>query len=99
MAADLAERAEVQLAYAIGVADPVSVLVDDFGTGKVESEKLSKAVRNVFGLRPKEIIDGLDLKRPIFQKTAAYGHFGRDLPEFTWERPDKADELRKEVGL
>ncbi|MBT3352178.1 MAG: methionine adenosyltransferase [Nitrospinaceae bacterium] len=99
VAADLAERAEVQLAYAIGVADPVSVLVDDFGTGKVESEKLSKAVRNVFGLRPKEIIDGLDLKRPIFQKTAAYGHFGRDLPEFTWERTDKADELRKEVGL
>jgi len=99
VAAELAERAEVQLAYAIGVADPVSVLVDDFGTGKVESKKLSKAVRHVFGLRPKEIIDSLDLKRPIFEKTAAYGHFGRNLPEFTWERTDKTDELRKEVGL
>ena len=99
VAADLAERAEVQLAYAIGVADPVSVLVEDFGTGKVAPEKLSKAVRDVFGLKPKEIIEDLKLRRPIFQKTAAYGHFGRDLPEFTWEHTDKVDELRKKVGL
>jgi S-adenosylmethionine synthetase len=99
VAAELAEKAEVQLAYAIGVAEPVSVLVDDFGTGKVAPEKLSKAVREVFGLKPKEIIEDLKLRRPIFQKTAAYGHFGRDLPEFTWEHTDKVDELRKKVGL
>ncbi len=99
VAADLAERCEVQLAYAIGVADPVSVLVDDFGTGKVEPKKLSAAVRNVFGLKPKEIIEGLDLRRPIYQKTAAYGHFGRDLPEFTWEHIDKVDDLHKELGI
>jgi S-adenosylmethionine synthetase len=99
VAADLAERCEVQLAYAIGVADPVSVLVDDFGTGKVKPKKLSAAVRNVFGLKPKEIIEGLDLRRPIYQKTAAYGHFGRDLPEFTWEHTDKVDDLRKELGI
>ncbi len=99
VAADLAERCEVQLAYAIGVADPVSVLVDDFGTGKVEPKKLSAAVRNVFGLKPKEIIEGLDLRRPIYQKTAAYGHFGRDLPEFTWEHTDKVDDLHKELRI
>lgn len=99
VAAGLAEKAEVQLAYAIGVAEPVSVLVDDFGTGQVAPEKLSKAVREVFGLKPKEIIENLKLRRPIFQKTAAYGHFGRDLPEFTWEHTDKIDELRKKVGL
>jgi S-adenosylmethionine synthetase len=99
VAADLAERCEVQLAYAIGVADPVSVLVDDFGTGKVEPKKLSAAVRNVFGLKPKEIIEGLDLRRPIYQKTAAYGHFGRDLPVFTWEHTDKVDDLHKELGI
>ncbi|MFC1492217.1 methionine adenosyltransferase [Nitrospinota bacterium] len=99
VAADLADRAEVQLAYAIGVAEPVSVLVDDFGAGKVAPEKLSKAVRNVFGLKPKEIIEDLKLQRPIFQKTAAYGHFGRDLPEFTWEHTDKVDDLRKELGV
>ncbi len=99
VAAELAERCEVQLAYAIGVADPVSVLVDDFGTGKVEQKKLSAAVRNVFGLKPKEIIESLDLRRPIYQKTAAYGHFGRDLPEFTWEHTDKVDDLHKELGI
>jgi len=98
VAARLADRAEVQLAYAIGVAEPVSVLIDDFGTGKVAPEKLSKAVRSVFGLKPKEIIDSLKLQRPIYEKTAAYGHFGRDLPEFTWEHTDKADDLRSELS-
>lgn len=73
--------------------------MDDFGTGKVEPKKLSAAVRNVFGLKPKEIIEGLDLRRPIYQKTAAYGHFGRDLPEFTWEHIDKVDDLHKELGI
>jgi len=99
VAAGLAERAEVQFAYAIGVAEPVSVLIDDFGTGQVAPEKLSKAIRAVFGLKPREIIDGLNLQRPIFEKTAAYGHFGRDLPDFTWEHTDKVDDLRSELGL
>jgi S-adenosylmethionine synthetase len=94
VAAGLAERAEVQLAYAIGVADPVSVLVDDFGTGSVDSGKLSKAVRDVFGLKPREIVEDLKLKRPVFQETAAYGHFGRSGAGFTWELTDKADDLR-----
>ena len=99
VAAGLAERAEVQFAYAIGVAEPVSVLIDDFGTGQVAPEKLSKAIRAVFGLKPREIIDDLNLQRPIFEKTAAYGHFGRDLPDFTWEHTDKVDDLRSELGL
>jgi S-adenosylmethionine synthetase len=99
VAAGLAERAEVQFAYAIGVAEPVSVLIDDFGTGQVAPEKLSKAIRAIFGLKPREIIDDLNLQRPIFEKTAAYGHFGRDLPEFTWEHTDKVDDLRSELGL
>ncbi len=94
VAADLAERAEVQLAYAIGVADPVSVLVDDFGTGSVDPDKLSQAVRDVFGLKPKEIIDDLKLRRPVFQETAAYGHFGRSGSGFTWELTDKVADLR-----
>ena len=98
VAARLADRAEVQLAYAIGVAEPVSVLIDDFGTGKVAPEKLSKAVRSVFGLKPKEIIDSLKLQRPIYEKTAAYGHFGRALPEFTWEHTDIAHDLRSELS-
>ena len=99
VAAGLAERAEVQFAYAIGVAEPVSVLIDDFGTGQVAPEKLSKAIRAVFGLKPREIIDDLNLQRSIFEKTAAYGHFGRDLPDFTWEHTDKVDDLRSELGL
>ncbi len=94
VAANLAERVEVQLAYAIGVADPVSVLVDDFGTGSVDPDKLSKAVRDVFGLKPREIVENLKLKRPVFQETAAYGHFGRSGAGFTWELTDKADDLR-----
>jgi len=99
VAAGLAERAEVQLAYAIGVADPVSVLVDDFGTAEADPRKIAKAVREVFGLKPREIIDGLDLRRPIYKKTAAYGHFGRSEPEFTWEKTDKTEDLRTAVGL
>ncbi|MEE9273909.1 MAG: methionine adenosyltransferase [bacterium] len=99
VAADLADKAEVQLAYVIGVADPVSVLVDDFGTGKVDKAKISGAVREVFGLKPQEIIEDLKLRRPIYQKTAAYGHFGRNEPEFTWEFTDKAADLRKATGV
>ena len=98
VAAGLADKAEVQLAYAIGVADPVSVLVEDFGTGHVDSNLLSGAVREVFGLKPREIIDHLDLRRPIFKNTAAYGHFGRSEPEFTWEKTDKTSELKTAVG-
>jgi len=99
VAAKLATRCEVQLAYAIGYPEPVSVLVDTFGTGNVDEGKLSKAVREVFGLKPREIVEGLDLKRPVFEPTSAYGHFGRtskkDLESFTWERTDKVDALLK----
>jgi S-adenosylmethionine synthetase len=95
VAAGLAERAEVQLAYAIGVPDPVSVLVETFGTGKVSREILQDLVRKNFALTPKGIIESLDLRRPIFQKTAAYGHFGRTDPDFTWEKTDKAEALRE----
>ena len=98
VAAGLADKAEVQLAYAIGVADPVSVLVEDFGTSHVDSKVLSKAVREVFGLKPREIIEHLDLRRPIFSNTAAYGHFGRSEPEFTWEKTDKTADLKTAVG-
>ena len=99
VAAGLAERVEVQIAYAIGVAEPVSLLVHPFGTSKVAPEKISAAVRKVFPLTPKGIIDFLDLRRPIYKKTAAYGHFGRNDPDFTWEKTDKAEALRKEAGL
>ena len=99
VAAGLANRVQVQLAYAIGVADPVSVLVETFGTGKVEESKLSEIVREHFQLTPKGIIESLDLRRPIYQKTAAFGHFGRTEPEMSWERPDKADALRSAAGL
>jgi len=98
VAAGLADRCEVQVAYAIGVAKPLSVMVNTFGTGKVDEEKLAKAVREVFDLRPKGIVQQLDLLRPIYAKTAAYGHFGRELPEFTWERTDKVAELKAAVG-
>jgi S-adenosylmethionine synthetase len=99
VAAGLAERALVQLAYAIGVADPVSVLIDTNGTGKVSDEKLTELVRKHFKLTPRGIIESLDLRRPIYRKTAAFGHFGRTEPEFTWERTDKADALKKDAGL
>ena len=99
VAAGIADRCEVQLAYAIGIADPVSVLVDTRGTGKVDEEKLPGLVRDHFKLTPAGIIDSLNLRRPIFKKTASYGHFGRTEPEFTWERTDKADALRRAAGL
>jgi S-adenosylmethionine synthetase len=99
VASGLADRVEVQIAYAIGVPDPVSVMVDTFGTSKISEEKLSGMVKNHFPMKPREIIKHLDLLRPIYAKTAAYGHFGRSEPEFTWERTDKAALLRKEAGL
>ncbi len=99
VAAGLAEKCEVQLAYTIGVAEPVSVLVESFGTNKVPNEKISELVRKHFPLKPADIIKHLQLLRPIYKKTAAYGHFGRDEPEFTWERTDKAEVLRKDAGL
>ena len=99
VAAELADQCEVQLAYAIGVADPVSVMVDTFGTGKVEEEKLADIVRETFPLTPKGIIDYLDLRRPIFKATSAYGHFGREEEGFTWEKTDKAEVLKFEAGV
>ncbi|MBN2292818.1 MAG: methionine adenosyltransferase [Pirellulales bacterium] len=99
VAAGLANRCEVQLAYAIGISEPVSVLVDTEGTGKVEDAKLCEIVREIFPLTPGGIIEYLDLRRPIYRKTAAGGHFGRDDPEFTWEKTDKADELAKAAGI
>jgi len=99
VAAGLADKAEVQLAYAIGVAEPVSVLVDTFGTGKVSDEKLTALVRANFQLTPKGIIESLKLRRPIYQKTAAYGHFGRNDADFTWEATDKAAALKQQAGL
>jgi len=99
VAAGLAERCEVQLAYAIGVADPVSVLVETFGTSKVDSAKLSEIVRANFKLTPKGIIESLNLRRPIYRKTAAYGHFGRMDPDFTWEATDKAAKLAADAGI
>jgi len=97
VAADLAERVEVQLAYAIGVAEPVSVLVDTFGTGKTSEQRLEDLVRETFQLTPRGIIESLKLRRPIYKKTAAYGHFGRKEPEFTWEATDKAAQLREKA--
>ncbi len=98
VAAGLATRTEVQLAYAIGVAEPVSVMVDTFGTGKLSDPVIVELVRKHFKLTPRGIIDSLDLLRPIYKKTAAYGHFGRREPEFSWERTDKAAALRREAG-
>ena len=94
VASGLADRVEVQVAYAIGVADPVSVMVDTDGTGKVPEDKIVEAIREIFPLSPKGIIEYLNLRRPIYKKTAAYGHFGRNEEDFTWERTDKADALR-----
>ena len=98
VAAGLAERCTVQLAYAIGVAEPVSVLVDTDNTGHVPDEKISDLVRAHFNLTPRGIIETLDLRRPIYRKTAAFGHFGRCEPEFTWERTDKANALRADAA-
>lgn len=99
VAAGLAERLEVQVAYAIGKAQPVGLYVETFGTGKVSDDAITRAVLDVFDLRPKAIIDQLDLLRPIYAQTAAYGHFGRELPDFTWERTDRVEELRASAGL
>ncbi|HRY43954.1 MAG TPA: methionine adenosyltransferase domain-containing protein, partial [Thermoanaerobaculia bacterium] len=99
VAAGLADRAEVQLAYAIGVADPVSVFVETFGTERVDPAILPGLIRDHFRLTPKGIIEMLDLKRPIYRKTASYGHFGRRLAEFTWERTDLAEPLAKAAGI
>jgi S-adenosylmethionine synthetase len=99
VAAGLAKKCEIQVAYAIGVARPVSILVETFGTGRIADEKLAKLVEKHFDLRPKGIIKALDLLRPIYFKTAAYGHFGRDEPEFTWENTDKAAALKADAGL
>jgi S-adenosylmethionine synthetase len=94
VAAGLADKVELQVAYAIGVAEPVSIMADTMGTGKVEEAKIVDAVREIFPLNPKGIIDYLDLRRPIYRQTAAYGHFGRSEAEFSWERTDKAEALR-----
>jgi S-adenosylmethionine synthetase len=99
VAAGLADKAEVQLAYAIGVAEPVSVLVETFGTGKISQAKLTELVRKNFSLTPKAIIESLNLRRPIYKQTAAYGHFGRTEPEFTWEATDKAAKLAEQAGV
>src|SRR5688500_12792640 len=99
VAAGLADRATVQLAYAIGVAEPVSVLIDTDNSGHIPDEKISEIVRTNFNLTPRGIIETLDLRRPIYRKTAAFGHFGRTEPEFTWERTDKANALRADAGL
>ena len=99
VAAGLADRLEVQVAYAIGRAAPVGLYVETFGTGHASDETITRAIRDVFDLRPQAIIDRLDLLRPIYAQTAAYGHFGRELPEFTWERTDRVEELRAAAGL
>ena len=99
VAAGLASRCEVQLAYAIGVAEPVSVSVGTFGTNKIDESKIIELIRNNFELKPAGLIRALNLLRPIYQKTAAYGHFGREIPEFTWEATDKANELKIQAGL
>lgn len=99
VAAGLATRCEVQVAYAIGKAEPVGLFVETFGTAKVDTDRIEKAIDEVFDLRPAAIIRDLDLLRPIYAQTAAYGHFGRELPEFTWEKTDRVDALRKAAGL
>jgi S-adenosylmethionine synthetase len=99
VAAGLAERLEVQVAYAIGKASPVGLYVETFGTGVLPDKEITAAIRAVFDLRPAAIIHSLDLLRPIYAQTATYGHFGRELPDFTWERLDKVDDLIRAAGL
>jgi len=99
VAAGIADKVEVQLAYAIGIPEPVSILIDTFETGKIEEQQIAQLVRSNFNLTPKGIIDYLQLRRPIYKKTAAYGHFGKNDPDLTWEKTDKADTLKKEAGL
>ncbi|MDD3897704.1 MAG: methionine adenosyltransferase [Syntrophomonadaceae bacterium] len=99
VAAGIADRCEIQVAYAIGVAQPVSIAVDTFGTGKISEEEIVELITRNFDLRPAAIIRDLDLRRPIYKKTASYGHFGRPDPDFTWEKTDRAEDLRKQAGL
>jgi S-adenosylmethionine synthetase len=99
VAAGLADRIEVQVAYAIGVADPVSIMVDSYGTARISDDRIIDLIRGHFGLKPKQMISTLDLLRPIYRKTAAFGHFGRTEEEFTWERTDKAEAIRRDAGL
>ncbi|NVK29943.1 MAG: methionine adenosyltransferase domain-containing protein, partial [Gammaproteobacteria bacterium] len=99
VAAGLADRCEIQVSYAIGVAEPTSITIDTFGTGKIADDQIEKLVAEVFDLRPYGIVKMLDLIRPIYSKTATYGHFGREEPEFTWEATDKAQQLRELAGL
>jgi len=99
VAAELANRVEVQIAYAIGRAEPVSLSVNTFGAGKVDDKTLKDLILANFSLKPSDVIQTLELRRPIYRKTAAYGHFGREEPEFTWERTDRAEHLRRAVNL
>jgi S-adenosylmethionine synthetase len=99
VAAGIADKLEVQLAYAIGVADPVSIMLEWFGTAKIHEDKIKELIRAHFSLKPKAMISALNLLRPIYRKTAVYGHFGRTEPEFTWEKTDKAEILRRDSGL
>lgn len=95
VASGIADKCEIQVAYAIGVAEPVSIFIDTKGTGKIADEKIVEIIKNVFDFRPKQIVEHLNLKRPIYMKTAAYGHFGRNDPDFTWEKTDKTEEIKK----
>ena len=99
VAAGIATEIEVQIAYAIGISKPVSINVNSFGTGKISDERIRQLINEHFDLRPKAIIQHLDLLRPIYKKTAAYGHFGREREEFTWERTDKAEALKDAAGI
>lgn len=99
VASGAADRAEVQVAYAIGVANPVGIYLETFGTEKVDTQQIEKSIRDIFDLRPRAIVESLDLLRPIYKKTAAYGHFGRELPEFTWEKLNRVEELRSALKL
>jgi len=99
VAAGIADKIEVQIAYAIGVAEPVSIMVDSFGTSRIPEDRIKELIRAHFELKPKKIISSLDLLRPIYRKTACYGHFGRTEKEFTWEYTDKAEELKKDAGF
>jgi S-adenosylmethionine synthetase len=99
VAAQLAKRCEVQVAYAIGVAHPVGLFVETFGTGVIDDDQIANAIHNVFDLRPAAIIADLKLKRPIYAATAAYGHFGRELPDFTWENIDRVAALKSAAGI
>ncbi|RLF28889.1 MAG: methionine adenosyltransferase, partial [Thermoplasmata archaeon] len=99
VASGIADKCEIQLAYAIGIAEPVSINIDCFGTNKITIDKIEDLIRKFFPLKPGEIIETLDLRRPIYKKTAAYGHFGREDPDFTWEKTDKAKLLKKEAEI